>query len=230
MRHPKAADLQLEHKDLVLTGQLLVERRWGQPCLAYSVCIQPGADARAGLSGIQDSVLTLEPSLLRVPEQALHANLAWLLPVHQEFDRPKDELWQLHGAEWMAILDRILGATESFRLRFRHLVATDSAIIAVAEEPNLLSALRRKLMPALSISGSLSAGELVHTTLFRYARPLRDPPTLMRRLAAGVHVAVDVREVLVVRERIFPSLDYEVLRRISLAPPSPLEAHSNGYD
>jgi hypothetical protein len=52
----------------------------------------------------------------------------------------------------------------------------------------------------------------------------------MRRLAAGVHVAVDVREVLVVRERIFPSLDYEVLRRISLAPPSPLEAHSNGYD
>jgi hypothetical protein len=200
----------------VLTGQVLAERRWGQPCLAYSACVQPGMEARADLSGVQENVLSLEPSLLRVPERALHANLVWLLPAHQEFDRTKDELWDLHGPEWMSILARILSATEDFRLQFRHLVATDTAIIAVAEEPNGLSALRRKLMSALSVPGSLSAGELVHTTLFRYARPLRDPPALIRRLAAGLHVNVDVHEVLVVRERIFPSLDYEVLRRVAL--------------
>ena len=121
----------------------------------------------------------------------------------------------------MAILEGILGATESFRLRFRHLVATDSAIIAVAEEPNHLSALRRQLMPALSVPGSLSAGELVHMTVFRYARPLRNPPRLLRRLTGGLHVNIDVCEVLVIRERIFPSLDYEVLRRISLPPGAP---------
>jgi len=226
--HPTAADIQREHMVPVLTGHLLVERRWGQPCLACSVCIQPGADARADLSCVQEGLLSLEPSLLRVPELALHSNLAWLLPVHQEFDRPKDELWQLHGPEWMAILEGILGATESFRLRFRHLVATDSAIIAVAEEPNRISALRRQLMPALSVPGSLSAGELVHTTLFRYAGPLRDPPRLMRRLTSGLHVNIDVREVLVIRERIFPSLDYEVLRRISLEPGAP--SHIRHFD
>jgi hypothetical protein len=214
----RAADIQREHKVPVLTGQVLVERRWGQPCLAYTACIQPGPDARAGLSCVQQSVLSLEPSLLRVPGRALHANLAWLLPVHEEFDHTKDELWQLHCREWMSVLDRILGATESFRLRFRHLVATDSAIIAVAEEPNCLSALRRTLMPNLSVPGSFSAGDLVHTTLFRYARPLRDPPALMRRLAGGLHVNLDVHEVLIVRERIFPSLDYEVLRRVALRP------------
>lgn len=186
MGHQTAADIQREHTVPVLTDHLLVDSRWGQPCLAYFACIQPGADARAGLSCIQESVLRLEPSLLRVPERALHANLAWLLPVHQEFDRPKDELWQLHGPEWVAML-----------------------------------------MPCLSVPGSLSAGDLVHMTLFRYARPLRDPPTLLRRLAAGVHVDVDVREVLVVRECIFPSLDYEILRRISLAPSKPREARSD---
>jgi hypothetical protein len=226
--HPTAADIQREHMVPVLTGHLLVERRWGQPCLAYSVCIQPGADARADLSCVQEGLLSLEPSLLRVPELALHSNLAWLLPAHQEFDRPKDELWQLHSPEWMAILEGILGATESVRLRFRHLVATDSAIIAVAEEPNRISALRRRLMPALSVPGSLSAGELVHTTLFRYARPLRDPPRLMRRLTCGLDVNIDVRQVLVIRERIFPSLDYEVLRRISLAPGAP--SHIRHFD
>ncbi len=132
-------------------GHLLVERRWGQPCLAYSVCIQPGADARADLSCVQEGLLSLEPSLLPVQSCAL----------------------------------------------------------------------RRQLVPALSVPSSLSAGELVHTTLFRYARPLRDPPRLMRRLTGGLHVNIDVREVLVIRERIFPSLDYEVLRRISLEPGAP---------
>jgi hypothetical protein len=222
--YPTAADIQDQHAPAVLTGRLLVERRWGQPCLAYNLCIQPGPDSAARLSSIQESVLNLEPSLLRVPAQALHANLVWLLPVHQEFDRPKDELWQRHGPEWMAILDGILGTAESFPLHFRHLVATDSAIIAVAEEPNRFSALRRELMSALSVPGSLSAGELVHTTLFRYAGPLRNPAALIRRLAASIQVDVDVCEVLAVRERIFPSLDYEVLRRISLASSNPVDS------
>ena len=132
----------------------------------------------------------------RIPARALHANLVWLLPVHQEFDRPKDQLWQRHGPQWLAILDGIVGRAQSFPLCFRHLVATDSAVIAVAEEPNRLSALRRELKSALRVPGSLSSGELVHMTLFRYARPLRDPALLVRRLAAGVQIDVAVGMVL----------------------------------
>ena len=205
----------------MLAGDLLAERRWGQSCLAYHACIQPDPDARAGLSLIQEDMLDLEPSLLRIPANVLHANLVWLLPVHQEFESPKDELWQQHGPHWLAILDGIVGRAQSFPLRFRHLVATDSAVIVVAEEPNRLSTLRRELKSVLRVPGSLSAGELVHMTLFRYARPLRDPTLLMRRLASGVQIDVAVREVLVVRERVFPSLDYDVLDRISLEPSGP---------
>src|SRR5262245_16857493 len=65
---------------------------------------------------------------------------------------------------------------------------------------------RRELKSALQVPGSLSAGELVHMTLLLYAGPRRDPALLMRRLAAGVDIDVAVREVLVVRECIFPSL------------------------
>ena len=54
-------------------------------------------------------------------------------------------------------------------------------------------------------------------TLVRYARPLQDPALLMRRLDAGAQIDVAVRVVLVVRERVFPSLDYDVLHRTSLA-------------
>lgn len=218
MGHPTAADIQRKYAPGVLAGDLRVERRWGQACLAYHVCSQPGPDTRASLSLIQDGVLDQEPMLLRVPAHALHANLVWLLPVHQEFDRPKDELWQRHGPQWLETLDSIVGRAPSFPLRLRHLVATDSAVIAVAEEPSPFSALRRELKTALRVPGSLSAGELVHMTLFRYAWPLRDPALLMRRLGAGVDIDVAVLEVLVVREHTFPSLDYEILHRISLAP------------
>lgn len=222
MDHPSAAAAQRQHLPAVLTNQLQVERRWGRPCLAYNACVRPGPAAAAALSAVQEGALDAEPSLLRVPAPALHASLAWLLPVHQEFGRPKDELWQRHGPGWMTILTGMLGTTESFRLCYRRLVATDSAIIAVADEPNRISALRRELKPVLRVPGGLSAGDLVHTTLFRYAGPLRDPGSLVRRLAATrFHVDVDVSEVFVVREHTFPSLGYQILHRLTLPSVSP---------
>jgi hypothetical protein len=224
MGHLAAAGVQRQHAPAVLANQLLLADRWGQPCRAYNVCIRPGSTGIAALAALQASVLRLEPSLLRVPKRALHASLAWLLPVHQEFDRPKDELWQRHGPQWIATLADAAGRTSSFRLRYRHLVATNSAVITVADEPNHLSTLRRKLMPLLDIPGSGSAGDLVHITLFRYARPLHDPASLLRWLTATeFHLDIDVSELLVIRERVFPSLDYETLHRIALAPASPAQ-------
>jgi hypothetical protein len=106
---------------------------------------RPAGGSRA--LALQASALRLEPSLLRVPQPALHANLVWLLPVHQEFDRPKGELWQRRGPRWIATLADAAGRTSSFHLSYCRLVATKSAVITVADEPNRLSALRRELMP-----------------------------------------------------------------------------------
>ena len=63
---------------------------------------------------------------------------------------------------------------------------TDAAIIAVAEEPNPVGELRRELTAALDLPWPITLwlGRLVHTTLFRYRQPLRDPAGLLRRLAA----------------------------------------------
>ena len=222
MDHPVGAEVRRHHEPAVLANRLCLEHRWGRPCLAYTVCARPGPAAAAALSAVQDGALSLEPSLLRVPPPAPHTNLAWLLPVHQEFSRPKDELWRRHGPGWLATLSGVVGAEGSFRLCYRQLVATDSAIIAVAAEPNPISALRHELRPVLPVPGGLSAGELVHTTLFRYARPLRDPAALVHWLAATeLRIDAEVSEFLVVRERVFPSLDYQVLHRLALVPAGP---------
>jgi hypothetical protein len=218
MGHP-AAGVQRQHAPAVLANQLQPADRWGQPCRAYNACIQPGPDAAAALVAIQESAQRLEPSLLRVPEPALHANLTWLLPVHKEFGAPKDELWQQHGPRWAGTLAEVGGRTSTFRLRYRRLAATNSAIITVADEPNGLSVLRRELVPLLRPPGGASAGDLVHMTLFRYAGPLHDPAALLRWAdATEFCVDVHVSELVIIRERVFPSLDFDILHRVALAP------------
>ncbi|HKN95688.1 MAG TPA: hypothetical protein VJX10_01125 [Pseudonocardiaceae bacterium] len=207
--------LPAEHRSAVLANQVRPADRWGKPCRAYNVCVRPDPAATAGFTAAQAALA--EPALLAVPEPAMHANLTWLLPVHEEFDRPKDELWALRGPEWIAALTEVATGISGFRLRFRQLAATDSAVIAVADEPNPFSALRRTLAPLLRTPGASSAGNLAHVTLFRYAGPLRDPADFLDRLAGlEFGVDVDVRELLVIRERVFPSLDYDVLHRVWL--------------
>ncbi|HEY2578502.1 MAG TPA: hypothetical protein VGI74_19545 [Streptosporangiaceae bacterium] len=169
MNHPDE-DVQRRHAPAVLANQVLIAHRWGQQCCAYNVCIRPDAAAAAKLAVLQARTLRQEPELLRIPEPALHANLVWLLPVHQEFGHPKDEMWRRYGPRWLATLAGIAAGTHGFQLTFRHLAATSSAVIAVADEPNGFSALRGELVPALRVPGSASAGRLAHITLFRYAK------------------------------------------------------------
>lgn len=212
-----AVSLQHQHAPAVLANRLAFEHRWGQPVQAWSVCVLP-RHARAALAAVQAAILTMEPSLLRVPEPAMHANLAWLLPSREEFSVPKSELWRRNGRGWMATVACTASAASRFQLRFRYLAATNSAVIAVAEQPNRLSSLRRELTSVLRVPGTVGAGDLAHITLFRYREPLRDPAALLRRLATShMYVAVNVSELVAVREDIFPMLGYEILERIPLA-------------
>lgn len=212
-----AEDVRRQHEAVVLANQVELSRRWGQSCRAYHVCVRPGPTAATELAAVQARVLDVEPALLAVPEHALHANLIWLLPVNQEFDHPKDELWQRRAPQWLATLADAANRTSGFRLTFRRLAATNAAIIAVADQPNCLSALRRELTPALRLPGRAGSGDLAHMTLFRYAAPFGDPASLLRSVAAAeFRVEVDVSELVVVKERVYPCLDYEIVRRLPL--------------
>ncbi len=204
---------------------LAVERRWGQRCLAYFLCIRPDSQAIAGFAAIQDALAALERSLLRVPKEALHISVAWLLPVHKEYGEDKDVLWERHGADWQAAISGALTARPRFTLGFRELAATDTAVIAIASAPNPVTPLRQELAAGMGMAATLgtaqnlSTGELVHATLFRYGAPLEDPARLRERLDdLTAAVEVPVSEMCVARELVFPCLDYEIIHRFPLAP------------
>lgn len=212
-------DIQAKHALAVLAGDLKLCTTWGAPGVGFLLLFRPDPAASAALAEIQEQVLALEPGLLRQPEAQLHTSVAWLLPVGREFSEPKDALWAEHGEGWLKIIAAITEGIPPMRLRYRRLVVTDAAIIAVAEEPTPVGGFRRELTAALGLPWPIthSSVEIVHTTLFRYQRPLSDPAGLLRRLEAmPVAIESGVSELLMVRESMYFTFSYDVLRRLPL--------------
>jgi hypothetical protein len=210
---------QRRHAPALLANRLALAHRWGRPCLAYHACVRPGPRAAAALARVQAEIFRREPSVLCVPGHGLHANVVWLLPSGEEFAVPKDELWRRNSAQWLAVLAGAARRAEPFRLRFHRLLATGAAVAAVAAEPSGITSLRRMLSQALDVPGSMTAGELAHLTLLRYGAPLADPAGLLgHAVSARLEVTASVRELLVVRETVFPCLRAEVLARLPLGP------------
>jgi hypothetical protein len=196
---------------------------WAQPCLAYNVQIELDPRAKASLGKVQQSLHQAEPSLLACPRETLHVSVAWLLAVHASYPIPKDSLWERHGEKWTTELNRIAAESAAFRITYREVVATDSAVIALAEPVEPVNRIRQVIRERLRLpSETRNEADLVHTTLFRYRGPLRDPERFLALLEntsaeAAAAAAAEVDELVVSKELVYPSLEAEVLARLPLA-------------
>jgi hypothetical protein len=216
-----AGQVQAEHAPAVLANQLTLAERWDEPCLGYLVIGRPPAAMVTALAAIQDQVQSVEPDLHRQPPAALHSTVGFLVPVFRPADHDKDEIWRQHGPGWLAGIAAAAAAEPGpLRLSFRRLVATDAAIIAVADAPNPVTGLRERLTAGLDLRWPLTKGPLVHVSLFRYRQQLRDPARLLALLKAmDAAIDTEIGELLVVRETTFPLLEYEVMQRVPIGGP-----------
>lgn len=217
-RHQGADSVRRRDEAGVLANEIRFDDRWGGPCAVYNVFIRPDPSGQNGLTRIQQGALRLEPDLLAIPPDSLHLTAVFLLGLYEEFDRPRDELWRQYGPQWLDQLTKLAAVTRPFELDFRNVVATESGIIAVADEPNGLTGFRSAVRSALEVPGKLGhSRELVHVTLFRYRAPLRDPARLLGWLSdADFFVRVRVADMFVAREHTYSFLGYDVLRSLPL--------------
>jgi hypothetical protein len=209
-------DLRERFAPAVLANELQLASDWGTPCRGYLLVLRPDEAARAAFAALQDRVQALEPGLLRQPGHGLHSTIAFLVPVHRQVAGDKDEIWEGNEGSWVAAIASARSVSPApFRLRYRRLVATDAAIIAVADAPAPITALRQELEARLQLPWPLAKGPLSHVSLFRYREPLRDPAGLLRALVAlDFTIETEVSELLAIRETTFPFLEYEVLHRL----------------
>lgn len=214
-----AAAIRRRDRAAVLANQLSLDDQWGGPCLVYNVFIRPDPAGQDGLVRIQERALELEPGLLQVPPAALHLTAVFLLGLYEEFSRPREELWREIGPRWLDQLAALAAVTPPFELHFGQVVATQTGIIAVADEPNGLTAFRCAVPAVLAaLPGKTGySRELAHVTLFRYQAPLADPARLVHWLAQTTFQAkMQVRDMFVAREHTYPLLGYDVLQPLPL--------------
>jgi hypothetical protein len=176
----RAIELREAHRERVARNEVRVSPLWAQPCRAYNVQIELDPRTRSSLENIQQSLCQAEPNLLVCPEQTLHVSLAWLVAVHASYPVAKDSLWKRHAEEWMAELRRIAAQSTGFRITYEHVVATDSAVIALAQPSEPVNRIREMIRQRLRLpSETRNEADLVHTTLFRYRGALSDPEKLL---------------------------------------------------
>jgi len=207
------------HREKVARNEVRVSPLWARSCRAYNVQIELDPRSQASLEKTQQALKRTEPTLVACPRQALHVSIAWLLAVHASYPVPKDSLWERHGEEWTTELNRIAAQSTGFRITYEHVVATDSAVIALAEPTEPVNRIRRMIRERLRLpSETRNEADLVHTTLFRYRGPLSDPEKFLATLEdTTAEAAAEVDELVVSKELVYPSLEAEVLARLPLA-------------
>jgi hypothetical protein len=139
--------------------------------------------------------------------------------VHVSYQVDKDSLWKRHGEEWMAELRRIAAQHTGFRITYEYVVATDSAVIALAQPSEPVNRIREMIRERLRLPPETrNEADLVHTTLFRYRGALSDPEKLLAMLEdTSAFATAEVEELVVSKELVYPSLEAEVLERLPLA-------------
>jgi hypothetical protein len=155
------------------------------------------------------------------PPKTLHVSVAWLVAVHASYPVDKDLLWERYGKEWTAELGRIAARSTPFRITYGRVVATDSAVIALAQPTEPVNRIRGMIRDRLRLPPETrNEADLVHTTLFRYGGALSDPDKLLASLeSTSAETTSEVDELVVSKELVYPSLEAEVLGRLPLASP-----------
>ena len=214
----RATELRETHREKVAHNEVRVDELWARPCRAYNVQIELDPHTKASLGETQQTLKRAEPNLLVCPQETLHVSVAWLLAVHASYPVAKDSLWKRHGEEWTTELNCIVAQSTGFRITYDHVVATDSAVIALAQPTEPVNRIREMIRERLRLpSETRNEADLVHTTLFRYRGPLSDPGKFLAMLedtSAGATAEVD--ELVVSKELVYPSLTVEVLARLPL--------------
>ena len=222
MRSPagqRAIELREAHREKVARNEVRVDKLWARPCRAYNVQIELDPRTKASLGETQQALKRAEPNLLVCPQETLHVSVAWLLAVRASYPVDKDSLWERHEGEWTGELNCIAAQSAGFRITYEHVVATDSAVIALARPTEPVNRIREMIRERLRLHPETrNEADLVHTTLFRYRGPLSDPSKFLAVLEdTSAEATAEVDELVVSKELVYPSLRAEVLEHLPLA-------------
>lgn len=187
-----------------------VDAMWGVECSGYHFQFRPEPDVIGEIVCIQDRIASELDHLRRVPPEALHMTVLTLLPATSD-KAAVEGAWARFGARCIAAGSRLSGSSGPLPVEWTSVRAFDKAIVLAGKESERLKKFRADVADVVAEPGLRpQAPRIAHVSLFRYAEI--DPRLQGFTMHCGT-VAAELREIRLVREDKYPSLELEVLRR-----------------
>jgi hypothetical protein len=190
---------------------------WLRPCLAYNLQIAVASEPAQRLWEAVAGPAESEPALLICPPVTYHLSVLNLLPARDPDIEAKERVWRTSGSRWVELAELEVRRHSRYEIRLSSLVATKSALIAAAVDSPATVELRSSLSRCLGL-GLGAIPELTHVTLARYRGALSAPHRLLDQLArTQFEVLINVDCLRLVRERVYPSIDLDLIAELQLA-------------
>ena len=188
-----------------------IDALWFKRCCAFHLQFFPDGATLSKLSSLQDDIERhSDAPLLRLPAASLHMTIVTLANAAAKFSIPNEEVWRLNGERWKAVADRLAEETPAFNLDFHELAVSAAAVFVKAEEPPELRKLRSAIIQAIDFEGwRPTPPQIAHITLFRFSAEGRLPEITAD--AGSLPKAVRVRSLQLLDERVYPSVEINVL-------------------
>lgn len=190
---------------------------WLRPCLAYNLQIAVPSEPARRLWEAVGPLAESEPALLTCPLATYHLSVLNLLPVRDPDIEAKERVWETNGTRWLELAEVEVKQHSRYEIRLTSLVATRSALIAAAVDSSPTVELRKSVMKCLGLELA-AVPELTHVTLARYRGALSAPHRLLDQIArTQFEVPITVDCLRLVRERVYPSIDIDLIAELPLA-------------
>ncbi len=203
-----------------LTNNVEIDAMWGKPIKGVTLQIDLSVEVRDAVCNLQSELSKLEPkALLLTPRPFQHISFNQVVYWGDTYNLGHDQTWATIEEDFLTKFRECDNRFPSFPISFIKLIPMTSAIIwAALDEHDEMQILREVLKTKLPFPTETTKGNtFIHTTVARYKTKLRDPHRVYRlSVNHQVPVPMEVKEIILKKENLYPSLDTTELARIRL--------------
>jgi hypothetical protein len=177
-------------------------------------------EAARSFGEAQDQLAALLTGLRPIPRDALHISVYGVIPVAWE-SAFKEQRWNERSGAVLSALQRSCACAHAFALTFDKIRVDPLAVIAIASPSNpFIDQLRVELAALVADAGApRSPYTIVHSTLARFSQSsLLDADLVAQAKESAPRATVNVTSARLVRERVYPSLELDVIAEYQLRP------------
>lgn len=210
----------LNHREKFLTNDIEFDAMWGKPIKGVTLQADLSEEVRGAICKLQNELCALEPeALLLTPRPFQHISFNQVVYWGGQYKLGFDEAWKAIEKDFLNRFQALDNSLSSFSISFIKLIPMTSAIIwAAVDDHDEMQTLRAAFKKALPFPAETTKKNFfIHTTVARYKEKLRDPNRVLQLLKKHqTPITMKVKEIILRKENLYPSLNTTELARIRL--------------